>query len=61
MYTVQYNVSTAQYVITVYWRQYCTVDIPYNSMYLCHYYVNTVQYIMYTVQYITVVHYVIIT
>jgi hypothetical protein len=44
-------------------RKYCTVltsvhsnDILYSIMHLCHYYVNTVQYIMYTVQYITVVH-----
>ena len=37
--------------------RYCT--IPYSRT-LCHYYVNTVQYITYsvnTVQYITVVHY----
>ena len=61
-----------QYITVVHYlvRKYCTVltsvdsnDILYNSMHLCHYYVNTVQYIMYTVQYITVLYsiYVIMT
>ena len=49
--------STLQSYIMSLLRKYCTVHY---SRTLCHYYVNTVQYITYfvnSVQYITVVHY----
>jgi hypothetical protein len=56
--------NSMQYALMSLLRKYCTVHYVYCTVHysgtLCHYYVNTVQYITYsvnTVQYITVVHY----